>query len=73
MIQRPASTIDPSKIETAAFVIEENILRHNLSVLAYVKDKTGAKMFQALKTWATWELFPITGEYLDGSEVSSLN
>lgn len=30
-------------------------------------------MFQALKTWATWELFPIVREYLDGTEVSSLN
>jgi carboxynorspermidine decarboxylase len=73
MQKRPASTIDPSKIKTAAFVIEEEILRHNLSVLKYVKDKTGAKMYQALKTWATWPLFPITKEYLDGTEVSSLN
>lgn len=54
-------------------MIEEDILRHNLSILKYVKDKTGAKMFQALKTWATWELFPIVREYLDGTEVSSLN
>ncbi len=73
MAQRPASKIDPSQIGVASFVIEEEILRHNLSVLKYVKDKTGAKMFQALKTWATWELFPIVREYLDGTEVSSLN
>lgn len=73
MKQRPSSTIDPSKINTAAFVIEEEILRHNLGVLKYVKDKTGAKMYQALKTWATWPLFPVTKEYLDGTEVSSLN
>ncbi len=73
MKKRPASTLRPSKIKTAAFVIEEEILRHNLSVLKYVKDKTGAKMYQALKTWATWPLFPITREYLDGTEVSSLN
>lgn len=70
---RPASTINPEKISTAAFVIEEEIMRHNLGVLKYVKDKTGAKMYQALKTWATWPLFPITKEYLDGTEVSSLN
>lgn len=73
MSKRPVSTIDPSKIETPAFVIEEEILRYNLSVLKYVKDATGAKMLQALKTWATWPLFPITKEYLDGTEVSSLN
>jgi len=65
--------LDYSKVSTPAFVIEEQLLRHNLSVLKYVKDKTGAKMFQALKTWATWELFPVCREYLDGTEVSSLN
>ena len=73
MNKRPPSTLEASKIKTAAFVIEEEILRHNLSVLKYVKDKTGVKMFQALKTWATWPLFHITKEYLDGTEVSSLN
>ncbi|MEN9561735.1 MAG: carboxynorspermidine/carboxyspermidine decarboxylase NspC, partial [Candidatus Parcubacteria bacterium] len=73
MGKRPRSTLDASQIKTAAFVIEEEQLRHNLSVLRYVKEKTGAKMFQALKTWATWPLFSITQEYLDGTEVSSLN
>ena len=72
-MRRPDSTLDTSRIQTASFVIEEEIVRHNLSVLAYVKEKTGAKMFQALKTWSTWPLFPITREYLDGTEVSSLN
>ncbi len=73
MNKRPVSTLDVSKIHTASFVIEEDILRYNLGVLKHVKDKTGAKMFQALKTWSTWPLFPITREYLDGTEVSSLN
>lgn len=65
--------LDISKIETPSFVIEESLLRHNLSVLRYVKEKTGCKMFQALKTWSTWQLFPVVREYLDGTEVSSLN
>ncbi|TSC85894.1 MAG: carboxynorspermidine decarboxylase [Parcubacteria group bacterium Gr01-1014_8] len=73
MKKRPASTLDPSKIKTAAFVIEEELLRHNLSILKHVKDETGCFMLQALKTWATWPLFHITKEYLDGTEVSSLN
>lgn len=73
MKKRPALTLDPAKIETPAFVIEEELLRHNLSILKDVKEATGSKMYQALKTWATWPLFPITREYLDGTEVSSLN
>ncbi|MBI4079666.1 carboxynorspermidine decarboxylase [Candidatus Kaiserbacteria bacterium] len=72
-MKRPPSTLDPQKIETPAFVIEKKLLRHNLSILKHIKEKTGCKMYQALKTWATWELFPVCGEYLDGTEVSSLN
>lgn len=73
MTKRPPSTLDVSKIDTPAFVIEEKLLRHNLGILKHIKEKTGCKMYQALKTWATWELFPICREYLDGTEVSSLN
>ena len=73
MNKRPPSELDHSKIEMPAFVIEEELLRYNLSILKYIKDKTGCKMYQALKTWATWPLFSITKEYLDGTEVSSLN
>ena len=70
---RPHSTLDPSKIETPAFVIEENLLRHNLGILKQVSDKTGTTILHALKAWATWPLFPIVKEYLSGPEVSSLN
>jgi carboxynorspermidine decarboxylase len=73
MEKRPASSIDASKIKTPAFVIEEDILRHNLSILKYIREKTGAKVLHALKAWATWELLPMEREYLDGTEVSSLN
>src|SRR4051812_35599294 len=73
MNKRPASTIEASKIKTPAFVIEEEILRHNLSILKEIREKTGAKILHALKAWATWELLPMEREYLDGTEVSSLN
>ncbi len=65
--------MDATQAHAASFVIEEAILRHNLSILKHVKDNTACKMFQALKTWSTWPLFHITKEYLDGTEVSSLN
>jgi carboxynorspermidine decarboxylase len=73
MYKRPPSTLDPSKIETPAYVIEEDLLRHNLAILKDVRDKTGCKVFHALKAWATWPLFNITRDYLSGTEVSSLN
>jgi carboxynorspermidine decarboxylase len=73
MDKRPKSTLDTSKIKTAAFVIEEDILRHNLSILKYIREKTGATILHALKAWATWELLPMEREYLSGTEVSSIN
>lgn len=73
MFKRPASTLDVSKIKSPSFVIEEQLLRHNLSVLKYIKDKTGATILHALKAWATWQFLPMEREYLDGTEVSSLN
>lgn len=73
MKARPHSTLDPKKIRTPAFVIEEALLRHNLNILKHVSDKTGTTMLHALKAWATWSLFPIVKKYLDGTEVSSLN
>lgn len=73
MKKRPASTLDPKKIKPAAFVIEEDLLKHNLERLKYVKDQTGCKVLLAMKAWATWPLFKIAKKYLNGSEVSSLN
>lgn len=73
MNTRPASTLDVSKIETPAFVIEEQLLRHNLQILKEVREKTGATVLHALKAWAIWQLFPIVKDYLAGTEVSSLN
>ncbi len=73
MNKRPSSTLDASKITTPAYVIEEDLLCHNLSVLKAVREKTGGKVLHALKAWATWPLFPIVKEYLSGSEASSLN
>ena len=70
---RPNSTLDPSKVGTPAFVIEEELLRHNLSILKRVADTTGATVLHPLKAWATWPLFPIVKEYLNGTEVSSLS
>jgi len=71
--RRPNSKVNPELIKTPAFVAEEHVLRHNLRILDYVRKRTGCKMLQALKTWSTWSLFPITREYLDGTEASSLN
>ncbi len=70
---RPASRLNPALVQTPAFVIEEHILRHNLSILKEVHDASGATILHALKAWSPWQLFGIEREYLQGAEVSSLN
>ncbi len=72
-MKRPLSTLKTARIQTPAFVIEEKLLRHNLSILKHVADASGAMVLHALKAWATWPLFPIVKKYLRGTEVSSLN
>ena len=73
MKKRPASTLNSSIVQTPAFVIEEDLLQHNLERLKYVKDKAGCKILLAMKAWSTWPLFKMVKKYLSGSEVSSLN
>lgn len=73
MKKRPASTLDAVKVQTPVFVIEEDLLKHNLEKLQYVSDTTGCKILLAMKAWATWSLFSMVKKYLAGVEVSSLN
>ncbi|MBI2463966.1 carboxynorspermidine decarboxylase [Candidatus Peregrinibacteria bacterium] len=71
--KRPASTLNPGKVQTPAFVIEEDLLKHNLERLQYVSDMAGCTILLAMKAWATWPLFGMVKKYLSGVEVSSLN
>ena len=44
-------TIDD--ITTPAYIIDENMLVHNLEILKYVEDKTGCKILLAQKAWGS--------------------
>ena len=52
--------------ETPCFLVGEAPLRRNLELIKSIKEKTGAKVFLALKAFAMHEVFPIIAEYLDG-------
>ena len=43
-------TIDD--ITTPAYIIDENIMVHNLEILKYVEDKTGCKILLAQKAFS---------------------
>ena len=57
---------DLNRVPTPAFVVDEVAIRRNLSILADVRDRSGAKILCAMKAFSMWSLAPVIGEYLDG-------
>ncbi len=53
-------------------MIEERLLRDNLAVIKDVAERSGAEIIVALKANATWKIFPVMREYVDGATASSL-
>ena len=66
-----ACRFNPTRVETPAFVVDEGLLRDNLSVLARVKVRTGCRILLALKCFAMYRVFPLLAEVLDGVCCSS--
>jgi carboxynorspermidine decarboxylase len=62
---------DPARVETPCFVVDMDCLRHNLSILARVKQRTGCHILLALKCFAMFRVFPLLRETLDGICASS--
>lgn len=64
--------IDFSKINSPSFVLEEDLLRRNLSLIRSVKDRTGVNIILAFKAFSLWKSFPIIREYIPESTASSV-
>jgi carboxynorspermidine decarboxylase len=60
-------------IETPVYLLDESLIEENLKVLRYVKERTGCKVFHALKAYASFATFPMMSRYLDGTCASGLN
>lgn len=58
---------------TPCYVVDESLLRRNLSVLKHVQEETGCKIILALKGFAMFSVFPVIREYLKGVTASSLD
>jgi len=63
-------TIDFSKIPTPCYLIEEELLRKNLSLIQSVKEKAGVEIILAFKGFSMWKVFPIVREYISGAAAS---
>lgn len=60
-------------IETPVYLLDETIIEKNMKVLQQVKERTGCKIFHALKAYASFATFPMMSGYLDGVCASGLN
>ncbi len=60
------------KVETPAYVVDEARLLANLQILDGVRKRTGAKILLAQKAFSMYSLYPLIGEYLDGTTASGL-
>ncbi len=64
--------IEIHKVPSPCFVMEEGLLRKNLSLIKSVKDRTGVNIILAFKAFAMWKSFPIIREYVPYSTASSV-
>jgi len=60
-------------IATPVYLIDETLIEENMRILQHVKDRTGCKIFHALKAYASFATFPMMSKYLDGTCASGLN
>ena len=65
--------ITKGAIETPVYLLDETLIERNMQVLRYVKERTGCKVFHALKAYASFATFPMMSRYLDGVCASGLN
>lgn len=59
-------------IKTPYYLIDKAKLLENMKKIAYVREHSGAKSLLALKCFATWSVFDLMQEYMDGTTSSSL-
>ena len=59
------------KIQSPAYVLDETLLRKNLSLIRSVKECAGVNIILAFKAFALWKAFPVIKEYICCSTASS--
>ena len=60
-------------MKTPIYIIEEEKLRRNLSLIRDVARRTDAEWILAFKAFALWKTFPIFREYISSTTASSLS
>ena len=64
---------DLPKLPSPCYVLEERLLRRNLSLISGVAEKAGVEIILAFKAYALWKTFPIFREYIRHTTASSVS
>ena len=67
------NTNDFSQLQKPAYVLEESLLRRNLSLISKVACEAGVDIILAFKAYALWKTFGIFREYISSTTASSLS
>ena len=59
-------------LPTPYYLIDKAALLRNLRIMDTVRERSGAKVLLALKCFATWSVFDLMREHMDGTTSSSL-
>lgn len=62
-----------AEVTTPVYVIEEDLLRRNLRLIADVARRADVEIILAFKAFALWKTFPIFREYIHSTTASSLS
>ena len=63
----------PPTLQTPYYLIDKSALLHNLRIVDHVRQHSAARVLLALKCFATWSVFDLLREHLDGTTSSSLH
>ena len=62
-----------AEVQTPMYIVEENLLRDNLSLIRDVAQRADIEIILAFKAFALWKTFPIIREYVSSTTASSLS
>ena len=66
------TTNDKTQLPSPCYILEEDLLRRNLSLIQDVARRAGVEIILAFKAYALWRTFPIIREYVPHSTASSV-
>ncbi len=61
------------QVQTPMYIVEENLLRGNLSLIRDVAQRADVEIIMAFKAFALWKTFSIVREYINSTTASSLS